>query len=254
MTILLITLLTSLLNGGPEEIFVAADLVKEIKHNVKDKDRKAYILEIMKDTKSEIKSFRKSHDKNSEKIGKLLKNEDVNVNQIKKIISKDTYARASLQDYLISNRIKLQDTLTDTEWKLILEKSQDPTSKTSIKKLKKDNKNINKLKKVCEKIKQDIENTVSDESKKQTILSALERFILEFKEQLKTSQELTYLKTKILNDQHATKEMLAKVYENQDKERKELHESFYNLFQTTKENTTQKEWKKLKKEFHIIFD
>ena len=116
MILILISLLSTILINGPEQIFIATDIVKEIKHNVKDKNRRTYVLKIIKEAKSEIKAYQKKYKQNEKKVEKLLNKDLVNLNDIKYIVDENLISREKLQRQMVSNRLFIQDSLTDKEW------------------------------------------------------------------------------------------------------------------------------------------
>ena len=253
MIFLLISFLINVFGSGPEAIFIAPDVIKQIKINVEDKDNRSEILDIMKEAKKEIKTFRKNHKENSKHIGKLLSEQNVGSNEINHIFKKDSEQMFELQNFIIDERIRIQNILTDDEWNSILEEAIKPSEKKQKKEEKKNKKEREQLKELTEEIRKEIRETILDKEKNNKISIAFENFVKEFKDHLKFNQELTYTKNEILKDKNATKEMLLGIYIEQNKIRLKMHNSFNHFFDITKQNTTEDEWDDMKKDIKAFF-
>ena len=253
MIFILISLLSTILINGPEQIFMATDIVKEIKHNVKDNNRKTYVLKIMKEAKSEIKAYQKNYEKNEKKVKKLLNKDLVSLNDIEIIVDKNLVTRKKLQRYMVASRLLVQDSLTDNEWVLILEKSNTISAKKKKKQLKKHKKDVEKLKEFVIAFKDEINKTRATPTAKEKIISTFDAFIEDYKNQLKVAQELSFSKSKTLNNKYAPQAELIDIYTQQNNVRTQVRNSFYKLFEITQENTSEREWVQIRKELKTLF-
>lgn len=253
MIFILISLLSTILINGPEQIFMATDIVKEIKHNVKDNNRKTYVLKTMKEAKSEIKAYQKNYEKNEKKVKKLLNKDLVSLNDIKIIVDKNSATRKKLQQHMVASRLLVQDSLTDNEWVLILEKSNTISAKKKKKQLKKHQKDVEKLKEFVTAFKDEINKTSATPTAKEKIISTFDAFIEDYKNQLKVAQELSFSKSKTLNNKYATQAELIDIYTQQNIVRTQVRNSFYKLFEITQENTNEREWVQIRKELKTLF-
>jgi hypothetical protein len=174
----LITLLIAKLSGGPEEIFMIPNLEKEIKSHAVDKERKNEILLVAKEAKKEIKSFekiRKNQLKEIEKLGKLKSTSSTELFDIYTIYNN---ARLNMQTVLIFKRLKLQQLISDEEWKQLIESAVLPSDKALKKIDKQNNKEDDEVEKLIQEIETTIINEITEANKQENLLNSLKNFIL----------------------------------------------------------------------------
>lgn len=116
MLIATATLIITLLAGGvPDSFFTIPEIKKEIKAQVKDKDKQKEILSIMKESDKRISDFNKKINKSLESEN-LYKNRDVTKEQLIAFHNNLINERKVLQKEIIDARMKVIGLMTEEEW------------------------------------------------------------------------------------------------------------------------------------------
>ena len=129
-----IILLISILFGGSGiPVFIIEDLQKEVKENIKDKDRQKQVLAITKDYEKAVKDYQKQIDKNKKSMKKLNLDKNTPKDSIVNLLNETAEIWKEIQTEGIDDRLKATKLITDAEWENIIANSVSDLSKKEVK-------------------------------------------------------------------------------------------------------------------------
>ena len=253
MIYLLITLLISIFSSDDNDFFSIPNVNKQIKEHIAEDQRKDSVLIYMKQGKGFMKDYQKNHKKNLKRLKKSLNQETISSSEVKALFKKDTDELQQMQDSLIHYRLKIQVLINENEWKEILKPVTHPSDKYLKKKKKKQLREKEKIEELLSETKETISKIMDDGDKKQEVLIAFEEFTNEIDDLIEYDHNYSYSKNETLKNRKATKPNLEEIYAVKNKIRSEIHQSFHSFFGIAKKNTTEDEWKDLRKELKNLF-
>ena len=251
MTYIIIIIL--LLAKGPEQVFTAPKLKKEIKTHVQDETRQEELLEILKIAKKKIKAFDEQNSKAMKQMKKLLKDKEPNIGKMDQLLESSMTKRQTHQAFLVDHRLKMQNLMTDEEWNLVIENAVSPSDKNEKKEDKDDRKEDKEIEKHLERVEGVITEKIDDETKKQKVMTAYQEYQKDWRMMVEKVREMNYQTNDIVNSRSASREELEDIYAEQNELRLETYESFTKLYKVASENTTVQEWKAIRKSLRKIF-
>ena len=249
---LLITLLITKLSGGPEEIFMVDDLKKEIKNNVTDQDRSKEILLLVKEAKTEIKTFGKLRKHKLKQLKKISQDRAVTTEELLNVFQEYFDARMAMQAKLIDDRLQIQELLNDEEWKQIIEPAVLPSEKAKKKIEKSESKENDKVEKFINDLKKEINNKLEEESKKKIINDKLDIFILTLKEFVEEGHKMNFEDNQLVRNKNASREDLEGFYQRHNALRMKGTKEYFNIREVALQNTNEKEWKAIIKSLNSL--
>lgn len=249
---LLITLLITKLAAGPEEIFMIPKLDKEIKAHIVDKDRKAEIITVAKEAKKEIKALGKVRKEKLKTIKKLGMSKDVPSEDLMVIFEEYQQARLKMQSSLIEKRLKIQELISQDEWKQLIETAILPSEKAKKKIQKGEEKEDDKVEKILDDIRQTIVKEVEDPTRQQHINSSLDKFSNTLKQFIEEGQQMNFRDNKLVRSRNTTREDLEDFYKRQNDLRYKGTIEYFSLRDAAIKHTTDDEWKAIVKTLNSI--
>jgi|GEM_PF-2921997 len=248
MLIALFTLLFTVFLSGPEQIFIAPDVEKGIKKHIEDKDRKSKLLKDLKEGKNLIQDFKKEHTKLTKELEKEILSKDFSNERVELLLDSGLSMWKSHHAKFVEGRIAFQNALDTTEWNKIIKKASFPSDKN----LKKEDKNNSKKKAAfnesINKTKRMITEQIAIDNNREKALKAFDPFAEKYEKLIDMELELNYRNHEILRNKNTSQEELQEFYDQQLHIRKELFNALYDLITALKDNTTDKEWMKMKKD------
>ena len=243
----LVALLIKTLVGGPEEIFMVPNLEKEIKSHVVDNERKSEILQLIKESKKEIKEFSKFRKNKLNEIKKMGVKREVTSEKMFEVYELYHNARLNLQSRLIENRLTLQVLFSDEEWGLIIENAVFPSEKARKKADKQEGKGEEKVFKVLDDIKYEIEKNIVDPDKRNIVLKSMSNFKTTLDAFIEEGHQMNYEGNNIVRNKDASRIELNEYYKKQNQLRYKGSKEYLQLRETALKNTNEKEWEAINK-------
>ena len=249
---LLIALLITKLSGGPEEIFMIPKLNKEIKAQIVEKDRRGEILDLAKEAKKEIKVFGKIRKSKLKEIKQKGIQREVSSDDLMSIYDEYYQARLAMQASLIEKRLTIQDLITEEEWNNLIGSAVLPSEKAAKKIEKSDAKEDRKGEKVIAEIEKAIAKEVTDETRKENLVDALETFSTTLREFIEEGQRMNFKDNELVRSRTTTREDLEGFYKRQNELRYKGTIEYFEIRNVALANTTDDEWKAIVKAMNTI--
>ena len=253
MLIALFAFLFGLITHGPEQVFIAPDVQKNVKKYVEKKERRDEINAVLKDGKKEIASFKKEQEKLAKMIQKEILSKSSSRSKVESLLDSSLEIRKGHQNSYVEMRLKIQEVFSQEEWDKVIKNAVYPSDKDSIREEKATEKTKKAYINEANKIKVNIQKVIVDQDKRERSVAAYETFRDEYSGLIDMRTELNYKNLEVLRNKQASKEQLEAFYTKQNETRERLYSSFNDFFSSLKENTTDDEWKRLKKEIAKIF-
>ena len=241
-----ITLITLLVTGGTYNTFVFENLDKHVNKVVVDKERKKFLKSELRVVAKKMKGYFKER-KNIIKDFKTLNLDRAATRQdFMHLRDQLLPLRQEIDQYLIEDRIRLVEKLTDEEWDEIMRRSAEEAQSTKQKELEKEIKGKNTDR--FAKLEQIAHTNILDESRRENVVLAISNF-RDATTQLETNV-LEYLPqdNAVLVRKEATVSELNTLFTSVLEVRDQTFESWIGFHFDVRENTTEGEWKKIMNE------
>jgi hypothetical protein len=157
-----------------------------------------------------------------------------------------------MQSVLIDKRLKIQELITDGEWKQLVENAVLPSEKEKKKIEKQEGKVDDKVEKLTRKIEEAIQKEVKDPEKRQNLIGSLEKFSATLKEFIEEGQKMNFKDSKLVRDKYTTRDDLEDFYKRQNELRHKGTVEYFQLRDAAIENTNENEWKEIIKTISSI--
>jgi len=240
------SLIMSIFDTGYHEFFYIDKLDKGVNKYVVDKERKKEAQVLLKEYEKALKDF----DKNKSKQLKEIKEKNLDKNTTSdwydELFNEMMVERVKLQQLLISQRIQLQELITDSEWALIIEQAKKIEEKTKLKEQKKDAKG--KSHDAFDKQVEVTDENLPDGVEKQEVIDVLIKYQMNFLELVQMKQGIRIGEDSQLGDKYVTKENLQELANELNEARFKLSQGFLDFLNELKEITNEEEWTNIMKE------
>lgn len=247
MIIATVTLITILLLGSPDELFLIGAIEKGIKKEVVDGDRSKEVKKILKEYKKETKSYAKSRKDQRKQLEALFTSKSSSEVDFDNQFEIMHATLANLQKEAIEARILVLGVITDEEWKKIL--NIEKARITNLEEKKAKSKTKDKLEKPFSSFENTLKSTISDKD-----------IIIESAKQLQVLREQLNLLRSVIKDtrnefheiiinKNATTQELLSISENNEMLRKTSFEALADMHEILSHNISDDDWKKVSKEF-----
>jgi len=239
-----------LFGGGQIESFYILDFEKGVENYVTSISRRDEAKAILSVYASAYQEFIKAHKKLLKELQK--KNLDYTTTEqwYKDFFIVAMEERRKLQASFISGRLRLQDVITEEEWTKIIELTSADVAKLVDKKKKKREKKEGND--VFQKLSNSIKETIPDVEKKTKSLESLNDFKDKYKLIGESYENMHESESEVLTNRQASREEMQEICNSLNKLRESLSASFIKLLWNLKDNTSEKEWSILVKDFNKL--
>lgn len=251
MIVGILTLFMSLFGIGSTDVFYMDKIEEGINKEIKDKDRKKDLKNIIKDYKKTVKEFNKAR-------SKQLK--DLRQKNLERSTSEEWYVefyesrmeeKIELEKTFIEQRIALQEEITEEEWSAIVSRSMDASTKQKEKEEKKKSKQKDKNAFALQE-KAIVEN-VSDRDRRMVLLDALSVFESTYENIHNAYVSINIDNAEFLSDKYALAEDMLILAEKLNEQRLLLYKGNTVFLMVMKEYATEEEWKPIMKAYNKLF-
>jgi ATP/maltotriose-dependent transcriptional regulator MalT len=248
MIITTVTLITILLFGGPDEIFLISAIEKGIKKEILDKDTQKEIKQIIGNYKNEVKSYTNLRKEQRKELNALLASQNTKRDEFESLSGGMQSILDKLQEETIDTRIEVLSMITENEWKGILKLQK----KRIISEEEKASNGINKdmTEKPFSKFEQTVSAVITNEMGKQDALDQLQNVreqYIQLQYFVKDSRSEFYI---IITDKNSSKEDLLSVCHRNNELRKAAYTGLMDMHQVLAKNVSGDDWPKIVKKFN----
>lgn len=241
---LIFTVLFSVMGNSP---LLLPNSKKLVKKHVVDKEKQAKLLELIKDAKTERKSFAKVDKKLSKEFNKLYQARDTKRAELDDLLVRFITSRKEMQAASLSLIYESQNLISEKEWAKLK-----PDYREGLEKLdKKSKKEAKQVRKGFDKLENSIENFVDDNSKKELIILALNNFETTLFDLFATYRKVMLDENSIVYQYHIEKQQLIDMQKEHSKNLEDLLIAYTNLHFVAVENTNEQEWGKIKSKLKL---
>lgn len=236
-----------LLGGGNETFFLTPDLKKNVKTFVEDKERKAEIFALMKESKKRQVAFVKLRKKTFKDYKKLNLDRNTTLEKHQAFVNDYFDARKEISAFSIDKELAMKKLMTEEEWNNIMNSVMEKTDKDKIRK-----KMEQSSQKFFETLTEMAETSIVDATKKGAVMESLDEFQEDINTYIPSVAELSYKNLETIRDYNATKYEYENGAEELQKMRREINDDFLKLRFQLLELTTEKEWNKIIKAYNNL--
>lgn len=251
MLVASLTLLIGMLLGGQNmSAFIVEDLPKEIKTNVKDKERQKEILTLVKAYEKDFKGVQKDLNKSKKHMKKLNLDRNASTDSIQGVLDEVTIAWQEVQAIGLKTRAEALEMLTEEEWEGVISKSLEDYSK---KELKKQDKAYQNFEKNFDKLKASVAKDITDPERQEKIFATFDVFKVDMANYIMANKKKTLKDMEVFGDLNATEEQLQNELSSVDKARNQFFDGIVKLHNELAGSTSDDEWTKIAKSVNKIF-
>ena len=240
--------LISMLFFGGVEYFLMDELEKGVKTYVVEKDRRKEIEADLKVSMDIIKAFNKERKSQLKVFKEMNTNRDVTIKELDKFYNDRHDERSTLQDNVISARLKILPKLKEEEWEGIVKMSEETVI------AKKEKASKKKPKDIFSKVIKTINKTIEEEDKASKAVKLVNDFEVVRNTAIKSIESLNASDNEVLTKKNASFDELKKMVEGGMSFRKEAYIAFVDFHFQMKDITNETEWAKIMKEFNKVIN
>jgi len=240
--------LISLLFFGGVEYFLMDELEKGVKTYVVEKDRRKEIEADLKESMDIIKAFNKDRASKFKVLKEMNTNRDVTKKEFDEFYNDRHEERSTLQNNVISARLKVLPKLKEEEWEGIVKMSEESVIAKKEKAAKK------KPKDIFSKVIKTINKTIEDMDKASKAVTLVNDFEVARNAALKSLKSLNASDNEVLIKKNASFDELKSMAEGGISFRKEAYMAFLDFHFQMKDITNEIEWAKIMKEFNKVIN
>ncbi len=227
-----------LIFGKPEGLTLIPKFNKNVKKHVESEENKKEILASIKD----FKKAKKAHNKTEKKFLKHFA-----VNSLKRDTPEEFFeisfkkmesAQNQFDQKSVEIRLKVQELIKEEEWQKILDASE----KGLLKEQKNNEKALQKLNKVIEKVKKKLADDLPNPDKQKQALAIADQLHDDINQQVRAFFKINYLENDTLRNLHATKTAIEAVTQDMKQIRKNIYDAFVEARFEMIEVTNEQEW------------
>ena len=242
-----ITLITILFLGGAPDYFLVDKLNKGVKEYVVEKERKDELLAELKLAKKDLKGIKKESRQFVKVLNERLLDRSASDDEILAMGDSIMQNIIEMQDLLIQTRIRMIHKIEDEEWEQIISLSEEEVRKGKQKSKKMAEEG--KIKDPFIKLESTINNTVSDTEIKENILDAMNVYKVQLNELSEMLKQKNVVDQPVLGNKTSTADELWSTAKEVNAIRARTMGYTMDFRSDIKENTSEKEWNKIMKEF-----
>jgi hypothetical protein len=250
MLIATATLISILLFGGPEEMFLMGTIEKGIKKEITDKDRQKEIKSIISDYKERVKNYKKIRKIQKKELAALYDSKKSSSDNFSSLYEEMILTLQDLQMETIDSRIQSIEMITDEEWKNMVKMEKDRLTKAETKASK--SKKKDKEPKPFSNLQEVIQSLNLDAQNEQESLQQLEKVKKSYDDLVHTVQDSRNKFSQIIRDRNSTRTELESVANWNNQIKKDAYFNLVDLHKKLSENVTDENWAKVAKEFGKI--
>jgi hypothetical protein len=250
MLIATATLISILLFGGPEEMFLMGTLEKGIKKEITDKDRQKEIKSIISVYEKSVKGYKKTRKSQKKELAALYSSKNASVDDFSSLYDEMILTLQNLQTETIDSRIQSLEMITDEEWENMVQMEKDrlikeETKASKSKKKVKEPKPFLNLEEVIKSLNLDTQN-------EQESLQQLEKVKKSYDDLVHTVQDSRNKFSQIIRDRNSSRAELESVANWNNEIKKDAYFNLVDLYKKLSENVPDENWAKVAKEFGKI--
>lgn len=247
MLIATATLISLLLFGGPDEIFLIGALEKGIKKEIINKDQQKEIKNIISDYKASIKTYKKIRKEQKKKLETLFDSKNTSEAEFSSIYNDLISTLKRLQLEAIDARLMSLEKITDEEWENIIAIEKERLQKLNEKNAKGKNKDASK--KPFSSFEAAIQSLQLDsQTEKEALdqIATLKKYYVELENNIKDSRNKF---SQIIQGKNSTKADLEIIANWNNEIKSNAFSSLTNLYGILSESVPEDNWNKISKEF-----
>jgi hypothetical protein len=250
MLIATATLISILLFGGPEEMFLMGILEKGIKKEITDKDRQKEIKSIISVYEKSVKGYKKTRKSQKKELAALYSSKNASADDFSSLYDEMILTLQNLQTKTIDSRIQSLEMITDEEWENMVQMEKDrlikeETKASKSKKKVKEPKPFLNLEEVIKSLNLDTQN-------EQESLQQLEKVKKSYDDLVHTVQDSRNKFSQIILDRNSSRAELESVANWNNEIKKDAYFNLVDLYKKLSENVPDENWAKVAKEFGKI--
>ena len=235
MLVATITALIILFSGG-YEIFFAENVEKGIKEYVLEKDRRKELLDMTKEIKNGAKAYNKERKANFKDFEDLYTNYNSDEAKLQAFFDNLTEIQKAYQGDFIEKRIQITDKITDEEWKLIVQSSEEAYQKKLDKLAKKKSKTKDPFEKTRKKISE-----VPDAQSQAPLLEQLDSFSERISEFEKSMKDVNVFENELLVQKTNSKQELLTLYDDMNEIRQKAFGHLIGFHESVRSNVSEEQ-------------
>lgn len=250
MLIATATLITLLLFGGPDELFLIGALEKGVKKEIEDKDLKKEIKADISAYKKSVKVYKKQRKAQKKELGTLYSTNSTTREEFSALYKEMHSTLKKLQIEAIETRIKVVDKISEKEWDNIIEIEKERLSKVEQKRAKGKEKDVSQ--KPFSKFEATIKSLQLDQLIEQEALGHLSLLRQQYKD---LSSNIMHSRSKfseIILEKESSKSELESVAYWNNEIRTKAFDALNDLYLLLSEHVAEPEWNKVAKEFKRV--
>ncbi len=252
MLIATATLISMLLFGGPEEMFLIGTLEKGIKKEITDKDRQKEIKSIISAYKKRVKNYKKIRKIQKKELAALFSSKKSSSDDFSSLYDEMILTLQNLQMETIDSRIQSLEMITDEEWKNMIQREKDRLIKEETKASK--SKKKDKEPKPFSNLEEVIKSLNLDNQNEQESLQQLEKVRKSYNDLVHTVQDSRNKFSQIIRDRNSSRAELESVGNWNNEIKKDAYFNLVHLHKRLSENVPDENWAKVAKEFGKIIN
>jgi hypothetical protein len=250
MLIATATLISLLLFGGPEEMFLMGTIEKGIKKEITDKDRQKEIKGIISAYKERVKNYKKIRKIQKKELAALYDSNKSSSDNFSSLYEEMILTLQNLQMETIDSRIQSLEMITDEEWENMVQMEKDrlikeETKASKSKKKVEEPKPFSNLQEVIQSLNLDAQN-------EKEALQQLEKVKKSYDDLVHTIQDSRNKFSQIIRDRNSTRTELESVANWNNKIKKDAYFNLVDLYKKLSKSVPDENWAKVAKEFGKI--
>ena len=250
MLIATATLISLLLFGGPEEIFLIGSLEKGIKKEIADKDRQKEIKSLISVYKKSAKAYMKKRKSQKKELSGLFSVKNSSMDDFSTLFDEMITTLKNLQMETIDTRLKSFDMITDEEWENMVQMEKDRLEQKEIKASK--GKEKDKEPKPFTNLEEMIQSLEMDDKTQQEATQQLDKLKKSYDDLVHTVQDSRNKFSQIILDRNSSRTELESVVNWNNAIKKDAYFDLVDLYKKLSENVPDENWAKVGKEFGKI--
>mgnify|MGYP001824717371 CR=1 FL=1 len=250
MLIATATLISMLLFGGPEEMFLMGALEKGIKKEITDKDRQKEIKSIISAYKKRVKNYKKIRKIQKKELAALYSSKITSKENFSSLYDEMILTLENLQNETIDSRLQSLELITDEEWKNMIQREKERLTKEEAKTSK--SKKKDKEPKPFSNLEDIIQSLDMDDQNEQESLQQLGKVKKSYDDLVHTVQDSRNKFSLVILERNSSRTELESVANWNNEIKKEAYFNLVDLYKKLSGNVSDENWAKVAKEFSKI--
>ena len=250
MLIATATLISLLLFGGPEEIFLIGSLEKGIKKEITDKDRQKEIKSLISVYKKSTKDYKKKRKSQKKELSELYSSKNSSMDDFSSLFNEMIATLENLQRETIDTRLKSFEMITDEEWDNMVQMEKERLEKVETKASKSEKKD--KDPKPFSNLEELIKSLGLNSQTEEESLEQLNEVKKSYDDLVHTLQDSRNKFSQIILDRNSSKTELESVANWNNQIKKDAYFDLVDLYEVLSESVPDENWAKISKEFSNI--